>query len=123
MKSLLSALLLLACALSGCISLREGLDDETSSKPGFRIGHTTRRDVVSAWGNPSGISKDEWSWTSKKTIGGQFRLSYSFIGFTLANEASATRSHHLTFDANGVLTKIRTSSSLPQGPTYSLFPW
>ncbi len=119
----LPALPLLVSVLSGCISLREGLDDDALSKSGFRIGRTTRRDVVAAWGNPSGISKDEWTWTGKQTTGGQFRLSYYLIGFTLSNEASATRSHHLTFDANGVLTKMRTSNSLPQGPVYSLYPW
>ncbi len=123
MKNLLPILALLACAFSGCISLREGLDDDALSKSDFRLGHTTRRDVVAAWGNPTSISQDEWTWTSKQTTGGQFRLSYYLIGFTLSNEASATRSHHLTFDENGVLKKTRTSNSLPQGPTYSLFPW
>ncbi len=114
----ISLALLAACFLTGCIATRE---HPVFEEPPFTVGQTTYREVVAAWGNPTRLSGETRDWTIRETLGGQVKVSYYFIGFTVLNESAATRTHHLSFDDSNTLTNLTTTIS--GKPNYSLYPW
>lgn len=117
LPSILWAAALLSAA--GCISKNAAVDPETVS---FVEGVTTRRDVVSAWGNPDSIHGNVWAWKDFRTIGGKGKLGYMGVGFTVSNAEMATCEYHLTFDDRGVLRKQEFFSAMHGGPTWRLVP-
>lgn len=117
------ALLPLAAALAlagGCLTKRTGLSDDGCT---WRVGVTTRRDVVAKWGNPDLLRGDEWTWISVNTLGSKFKCGYMMIGFTLANSEAVTRETRLTFGKDGRLKSVVSQELNPGGAEWNPMPW
>lgn len=115
--SILWAAVLLSVA--GCISQNAAVDPATVS---FVEGVTTRRDVVSVWGNPDSIDGNVWAWKDFRTIGGKGKLGYMGVGFTVSNTQMATYEYRLTFDDRGILRNQTIRSAMHAEPEWSLDP-
>ena len=117
-------LFLLMFAASGCIHHHTGMpESETSQNRNWQTGVTTRREVVSAWGNPHKISGDVWIWQEWISNGGKVKASYYMIGMTISNAAVSVREHRLTFGEDGRVKGWEISESGPGGSKWSLWPW
>lgn len=114
-------LLLVSIFFHGCISKHSGGMTE-ESKIWYK-GVTTKREVVSAWGNPDSIRNDVWVWRESRLKGGKVRASYYRIGITIARSNIATYEHHLRFDENGKLLSHEIVGACENGAKWSLIPW
>lgn len=116
-------LLLLTFAVlsaTGCVSERRGTPKEN---PAWRIGVTTRRDVVAQWGNPDFVKGDSWVWWDVDAIGGKFRAAYMLLGVTISNSRRSFSGYRLTFSPDGTLVSVEGYETVPGGGEWSLWPW
>lgn len=116
-------LFLTACLVllgTGCISERRGTPKEA---PVWRVGVTTRRDVVARWGNPDFVKGDSWVWWDVDAIGGKVRASYMMMGVTISNLQRSFSGYRLTFSSDGTLASMEGYETLPGGGKWSLMPW
>ena len=114
---LLTGLLLFG---TGCVSERRGTPKEA---PVWRVGVTTRRDVVAQWGNPDFVKGDSWVWWDVDAIGGKFRASYMMLGVTISNVRRSFSGYRLTFSPDGTLSSIEGYETMPGGGQWSVIPW
>ena len=111
-----------ALMLAGCISQTAGLTVKERDLP-WRVGVTTRRDVVSQWGNPDSRRERPWIWKGVRGVGGKFKLGYMGVGFTLSNVKASSVSCEMTFDAEGRLEKMQLVDSVARRPKWSVDPF
>lgn len=112
--------ILATIALSGCIFQRSGAVGRGLE---LKEGVTTRREVVSAWGNPDYARGDEWIWKGSRLIGSKVKAAYMAVGVTVANSQKAIRQWRLTFDKAGVLRHVEVTDSIPGGATWNPNPF
>lgn len=110
----------LALMLAGCITKHVGVKSETAV---WQPGVTTRLDVVRQWGNPDKMKGDTWVWRDWNLLGSKVKAAYMMIGITVANSRASTREYHLTFDQAGLLCRQEVVDSVPEGVTWSPWPW
>ena len=115
----LALLVLFGVGVSGCIVKNAAVDPACVT---FVEGRTTRKDVVSVWGNPDSVKDDVWCWKDWRTVGGKAKLGYMGVGFTVSNAQMATYEYHLTFDDHGILRRQKLFSALHEGPVWCLVP-
>ena len=113
--------LLIAVAFTGCISNRGGVKMEES--PAWKIGETSRRDVVSQWGAPDAVLNDVWIWRTRRTGGGKLKASFMMIGATVKNLGTSILEFRLRFDENSRLSSFETVDYSPGVSDWSLNPW
>lgn len=118
-RRLVLSICLVLCG-AGCVSERHGVPQESDA---WRIGVTTRRDVVAQWGNPDFVKGDSWVWWTADAIGGKLRMSYMMLGVTVSNSQRSFRGYRLTFSKDGTLSSIEGYETLPGGGKWSLWPW
>lgn len=115
---------LLAAAASGCIHHRAGpAVPAGNGKTGWTAGVTTRRDVVSAWGNPHATKGNTWIWRTRTAKGGKVKAAYYMIGVTVAHSAVTTREHRLEFGENGTLVAHESADLASDAGDWTLWPW
>ena len=120
-RRLVLAVCLALCG-TGCMTERHGVPPDGELGV-WRIGVTTRRDVVAQWGNPDFVKGDSWVWWTVGAIGGKLRLSYMMLGVTLSNSQRSFSGCRLTFSKDGTLSSIEGYETLPGGGKWSLWPW
>ncbi len=120
MKRTLLFLCLGALAFSGCLSKHTGLLNNPEQ---WKVGETTRREVVAKWGNPDRLRGNEWTWISIDTLGSKFKIAYMMIGFTASNSGVVTSETRMTFGPDGRLQSVVSSETVPGGTTWNPSPW
>ena len=110
---------LLGMVLTGCVEKNTMVENE---KTVFVIGRTTRREVVSQWGNPDSVHGNVWGWKDWRELGGKVKIGYMGIGFTVSRTEMTTGEYLLTFDDQGVLKAQEVRESRVGGPQWSLDP-
>lgn len=115
-------LVLLGFGLAGCISKVSGIEGGEADIP-WRIGETTRRDVVSKWGNPEAIRGRTWVWKGLRGIGGKVKVGYMMVGLSVSNVESSTVICELTFGEDGRLEKKSLIDSIVRRPEWSADPF
>jgi len=116
------SLVLLSCTvllLGGCIATRKGIVREA---PSWKVGETTRRQVIEAWGNPDFVMGEDWVWWNVESIGGKVRVAYMGLGVTTANSRRDMRECRLRFGKDGRLTSMELTETLPGGAKWALLP-
>lgn len=103
----------------GCVSSSQGIAHEA---PAWKVGETTRRQVVAAWGNPDFVAGDDWVWWNVESIGGKLRIAYMGVGLTVANSRRDLRECRLRFDEKGALAAMELTETMPGGPKWSVLP-
>lgn len=121
MKISLLPLVLVCMVAFGCISKRSGGAAFNEGK--WSEGVTTRRDVVSRWGNPDAMRDDVWIWREIRHLGGKVKASYYGIGIIVSKMNVAVYEHHLRFDESGVLVEREIHCSSDPGEEWSLNPF
>lgn len=119
---LLPILLLAGLGFGGCISNVSGIEADEEDVP-WKAGVTTRKDVVSQWGNPDAIRGRTWVWDGARAIGGKFKVGYMMIGFTLSNVEASKVSCELTFGDDGRLVGKRIVDAVATRPEWSVDPF
>ena len=114
--------LLLAAAFTGCISNRGGVEKDEEGGP-WKIGETSRRDVVAQWGAPDAVLDDVWIWRTRQTGGGKLKASFMMIGATVKNLGTSILEYRLEFDKNSRLSSFTTVDYAPGVSDWSLNPW
>lgn len=110
---------LLAAVLAGCVEKNTMVENE---KAVFVVGQTTRREVVSQWGNPDSVHGNVWGWKDWRLLGGKLKLGYMGVGFTVSRTEMVTGEYLLTFDEKGVLLAREVRECRVGGPVWSLDP-
>ena len=114
------AMLLAFSLVLGCISSRGGIERPQTL---WTIGHTTRKDVVAAWGGPDAVFGDVWVWRNRTTAGGQLKASFMMIGATVRNLVFSAYEHRLTFGPDGRLVDEQVVDFTPGQDEWSINPW
>jgi len=108
-----------ALLLCGCISSRQGVVREV---PSWKVGETTLREVVEAWGNPDFVTDEEWVWWNVESIGGKLRIAYMGVGATASNSRRDMRECRLRFGRDGKLASMELTETLPGGAKWAILP-
>lgn len=109
----------LLAVLAGCVEKNTMVENE---KAVFVVGQTTRREVVSQWGNPDSVHGNVWGWKDWRLLGGKLKLGYMGVGFTVSRTEMVTGEYLLTFDEKGVLLAREVRECRVGGPVWSLDP-
>lgn len=107
-------------AASGCVSKRTA-DSQAGS--GFRVGWTSRQEVLEKWGNPDSLHDGVWSWNDWETVGAKFKLGYWGIGVTVANARMYEIETRITFDEKGMIKTLERVETVPGGTSWDPSPW
>ena len=112
----------LAVALSGCISRIDGSADEQFKT--LACGTLTKREVVTALGNPDEILENGsvWRYVTRRGIGSEFSITWAAFHFlSVGNLRSDLYKHELRFEGD-TLAEVSAFSTAEKAYHYQVLP-